>query len=513
MLAVYDVSNPCNYRCNYCRNDWSTESNIKHSELKDIKKIIDKIVERGFKTISYTGGEFFLIPFWKDILMYASEKGLSNQVITNASLIEEKDIEFLERHLKRISVSFHSADKKQYNKIMGITDSGLFNKVLKNLKLIGESCMDLGIFFSPLWENYMSFFQTIKILKDKGIQITDVNLNRILPVGKAEGFLKKPLGYFEHALLIQQLVQINNELGINAYGEAYPLCFLNNVIENEEIIEKVNRSCIIGRKALALDSNGNIKLCPCAEKRVGASILDTAEVLDKNKCIEEFTEGRWRSEYCKNCSYWENCLGGCHASRGEMFSDDSLILDDEVVFKEGINNEFFDLLIDLYRPFLGNSFKKVPTAYTIFSKHKYKHPIGIIAIKNTKTNANFIEISLIPQLRGGYYSFIVLRKLFLLHPELKKIGWTSHKANIPSMKVLKKLRGGFFEKTVTNKNRIEAEGFFKVDGQAVYSMQKALDKQIELSAPMYNGWLEGYKTRTEELEKLTTYLEEYNEGN
>ncbi len=515
IMSVYDVSNPCNYRCAYCRNDWSDESNTKHSQLADVKEIIDCIVKSGFKSISFTGGEFFLIPFWKDILVYAIEKGLTNQVITNASLIKEEDIEFLQKYVKRVNVSFHSADNKQYNEIMGITDSKVLKKVISNLKLMGNRGIELGIFFSPLRTNYKSFFKTIKKLKDNDIQITDVNLNRILPVGNAEVFLneEKPLGYFEHAILIQQLLKINNELGINAYAEAYPLCFLNKLIDGEEIIKNINRPCIMGRQALALDNKGRIKLCPCTGLSINASINCIEKGIDRDIEFAKYSEGQWRNDFCKECKYWANCLGGCHSSRGELFSDDSLIIDDEIELKNGIDNEFFDLLIELYRPFLGTSFKKVPTAYTVFSKNKYKHPIGIIAIKKTKTGANFLEIALIPDVRETYYSFLVFRKLISLHPKLEKLGWTAYKENLPSMKILKKLEGGFFEKTVTNKGRKEAEGFFKVNGEATRTMQEALDKQIKLTKPKFGKWLEEYKARDKESEKLKNYLDGYYEDN
>jgi len=515
MVAIYDVSNPCNYRCTYCRNDWDDNKNLNHTKLEDIKNIIDNISGHGFKAISYTGGEFFLIPFWREVLSYAKEKGLINQVITNAALIKDEDIQFLEEHVKRINVSFHSSNKKLYKEIMGIKDNSVFDKVINNLKAIAQSKMELGIFFSPLRSNYEDFYKTIRDLQKEEIEITDVNLNRILPVENAKDFFaeEKPLGYFEHRVLIQQLIQINKKLGIDAFAEAYPICYLDKIISDKELIKKINRPCIVGRKAIAIDSEGNLKICPCTAHLMSATIKDTKERIVGDKIIKEFNNDQWRNNYCDDCSDWRDCLGACHSSQGAVFSDDNLLIDDEVELKEGIEDDFFDLLIDLYDPFLGSSFRNAKIAYTVFSKNKYKHPIGIIALKEPSYANYFLEIAIIPQLKGKYYSFLILEKLSELHPKITKVGWTSHKANLPSMKVLQKLRGGFFEDTVKRKRRKEGEGFYRVEGKATKKMRKSLNKQIQLTKPKFEEWLKDYKERDEEQRKLKKYLEEYNENN
>lgn len=108
LFISYDVSYPCNYRCVYCRNDWEDKKNCGFPELKVVASIIDKIASAGANRIIYTGGEFFLLPFWKDVLEYGLKKGLHNWIITNGALIEPKEIEYLEERVERINISFHA---------------------------------------------------------------------------------------------------------------------------------------------------------------------------------------------------------------------------------------------------------------------------------------------------------------------------------------------------------------------------------------------------------------------
>jgi len=262
--AIYDVAVPCNYRCIYCRNDWEKPENSIQPPFEQVKTVIDKLHDLNIKRIILTGGEFFAVPYWKELLTYLKQKKLTTRVITNAALINPEDIPFLEKHVEKINVSFHTADKKLYKKIMGIRDESIFDRVIQNLQKLGESKVRLGIFFSPLRDNFRQFYNTILFLKESGIDISQVSLNRIIPTQHTLTYFEEeqPLSYFEHKLLIEQLIKINRELHIDAYAEAYPLCFLKTIIADDELLKKINQPCIVGRRAIAVNNNGTLKLCP-----------------------------------------------------------------------------------------------------------------------------------------------------------------------------------------------------------------------------------------------------------
>jgi len=194
--------------------------------------------------------------------------------------------------------------------------------------------------------------------------------------------------------------------------------------------------------------------------------------------------------------------------QGENRSEDSLVIDDEVQFKEGIDTRFMDFMIKLYKPFLNTSYKKARYRYTVLSKHKYHHPVGFIAVDRTTPTAQFIEIALIPDLKEKYYALLTLQKLFQTLP-FEKYGWTVDKANYPSVRLLEKLGGGFYENTVLNKKRIKAEGFFRVDRPVSKKMQDALQLLKPQAKKKFCEWLKEYNAREKERQALHRYLEEY----
>ena len=510
--AIYDVSSPCDYRCVYCRNDWTDVLNEVHADFEKIKENLNSFKKNGFSRVVFTGGEFFIIPFWKDVVEYSVKLDLEIWIITNGYSINKEYMEFLGKYVKRINISFHAHNSKLYNQIMVSPSKNAFNIVLENMKRINENNIELGIFFSPIKSNVDFLYNTIRKIKDSGIQITDVNVNRIVKTQSTEKYFKqeKPLNLFEHKSLVMQTCRINNELEIKAILEAYPYCFFKEVLNDIENIELINQPCFLGRKAIAFNVDGSMKLCPATHFAISRPI-STENKISNNREIKEFNLFKWRNKKCNKCQYWNKCFGGCHAANGDLFSDDPLLIDDEVELIKGIDNAFFDILILLYNPFLSSAYKKADIQYTVFSK-KYNYPIGIVALNKTKAGGRFFEIALIPSVKGKFYSFLVINKFIKQHP-FDKIGWTVHKANLPSIKLLEKLNGGFFGKTVKNKKRIEAEGFFRPEGKVSKNMKQCLNKLIPESTEKFQEWLKEYGFRKNEFEKLNNYLKEYSNEN
>lgn len=496
--AIADIYPSCNFRCVYCRNDWQIPKNNQIPGLEKILGVIDGILRHPFRTMILTGGEFFSGPHWREVLVYLKKRGVSVRIVSNAALLEPVDIPFLEEHAEQINVSFHAPDKKLYGRILGSQEEKTFDRVVNNLRLLSASRLRISVFFPPLRANFQYFFKTIQFLREAGIRLDHVNLNRIIPTQHTLEYMKeeKPLGYFEHKFLIEQLIHIREELATDAQAEAYPLCFLRSFISDGELISKINQPCLLGLNAIAFDLEGDRKTCPAAGFFLGDDVL------------AQFKEKRRRNPSCNQCPNWEQCYGGCFTSKGESCSEDTLLIGDEVDFREGMEPEFFDLLARLYKPFLSSAYKKARFQYTVFSRRQYAWPIGIIAVNKSSVGAHFLEIALVPGLREKYYSFLIFNKLTGMLP-VRKYGWTAHKANYPSVSLLEKLQGGFLENTVQNIRRVEAEGFFKVGQPVSQKMQTALRTLKPQAAEKYRQWLAEFETRDREKRELQNYLKGY----
>ncbi|MGE5342306.1 MAG: hypothetical protein ACM3SY_12590 [Candidatus Omnitrophota bacterium] len=411
-----------------------------------IPQIIDEINRSNPQTVILINNTFFSFPNWKEILTSIKQTGTSIDLIANTPTLQPEDFTFLETHIERISIPFPSSDKKIFNHLMGTTKKNVFDTTIENLHKLGNSTIKTGIFFSPSKINCHSLFNTTQFLKEKEISISHIILNhRIAPQKNQD------LSFFEHKTLINQLLHIHQELHIEPFAESYPISFLENIIDDKKQIQHFRHPYFMGNNTLTIDIE-NEKPSPIT-----------------------------------------------------AISDDSLTIDDHIELKEGISTTFLDLLFNLYQPFLSTGYRKARHQFTAVSKHKYLHPIGFIAVNHTSANADFIQIALIPDLKEKYYSFLILHKLFEKLP-IEKYGWTVHKANYPSISLLERLNGGFYESTIKNLKRVEAEGFFKVHSPVSKKMQAALQYLKSQAKDDYCHWLTEFNRRTDEKQALKKYL-------
>lgn len=81
------ITGYCNLNCEFC---CGAPKGLKGPNLKDFKKIVDKIVDSGVTTLVFTGGEPLLKPHIEKYLKYAKEKGLEVYLSTNGLLLSNK---------------------------------------------------------------------------------------------------------------------------------------------------------------------------------------------------------------------------------------------------------------------------------------------------------------------------------------------------------------------------------------------------------------------------------------
>ena len=137
----WHITFKCNYHCLFCfRPDFGKECN-----LKQAKKIIDKLAKAGLKKISWGGGEPLL---WKgifELIAYTHSLGISTMLITNAELLTKKDIRQLAPVLDWLNLPLDGSNEKiqvlmtrkkvHFRRIMEIITFIRENKINIKLKL------------------------------------------------------------------------------------------------------------------------------------------------------------------------------------------------------------------------------------------------------------------------------------------------------------------------------------------------------------------------------------------
>ena len=146
------LTQDCNFRCKYCI--YSEEKNLKQrSHMKKTmtfetaKKAIlfyrDHAVDSIMYNVGFYGGEPLLEwPLLKEVVLFAEKelmgKLLTFSITTNASLLTESVVEFLEKHNISVLVSFDGVKSVNDKNRVFQNGMGTSDVVLKNIKMIKE---------------------------------------------------------------------------------------------------------------------------------------------------------------------------------------------------------------------------------------------------------------------------------------------------------------------------------------------------------------------------------------
>lgn len=302
------------------------------NNLSTLEQIFVAAQNLGIYNCFFTGGEFFLHPAWKEILILAKKHNLRRFIITNGSLINAEDIDFIAEHVQGICLSFHAATPKIYTHVMGIEDLQAQYRIRN---VIGEiSCRGIPVtlFFSPLHHNAHELKATVDYLQDLGkLKLARVNINRILPVGYAQDIdrLGINLTIDDHRALAVDAVKLK-QAGVDVKFEGLPMCFLSNLLNysmSETADLDIIAKCMMGYHAVAVDYDGFLKACPCTGELLKPMIFDLKPA-DLEFCtIRSFLGlNSWQSLLCKQCSFEQQCGGGCPmACFGNIAAPDPLV--------------------------------------------------------------------------------------------------------------------------------------------------------------------------------------------
>ena len=124
----------CNFRCTMCQVS-SPDFHSKNMELETFQKVIRE--NKQLIKIKLQGmGEPLVNKHLFDMIRFAKEYGIGTEIISNGSLLNEKNINFLlDNKLSKLTVSIDGATKKTFENIRIKSN---FDIVIKNSKLFSK---------------------------------------------------------------------------------------------------------------------------------------------------------------------------------------------------------------------------------------------------------------------------------------------------------------------------------------------------------------------------------------
>ena len=158
----FELTYSCNLSCRHC---YIAHEKEKELTFKEITSILDQLVEMGTFYLCFTGGEIFTKRDFWDIAWYAREKGFFLILLTNGTLITDKDVDELRRlNPAGIEISLLGAKPETHDSITNIP--GSFDRTVSTITKLVEQGIRVTTKTTLMKRNIIEY-QEIKSLSER----------------------------------------------------------------------------------------------------------------------------------------------------------------------------------------------------------------------------------------------------------------------------------------------------------------------------------------------------------
>ena len=330
----WGLTSACNLKCKHCYNSSGGLRGKNELDLDKTKKVVDKLLANGVKTINYGTGESGLVPEFWELTKYVHSKWIIQGLTTNGWSVNKNTIGLIKKYFNDIDVSLDFPNKEEHNQFRGSQHS--WNWATTALKLLKQHEIDFSIVVCLTAKNCSqeNLDRFLTISKQYGC---DLRINWFRPTGR---------GKTNHELKLN-IDQVNNSfiyLVNNSVIKALPDPYFSALLNINSRI-----GCPCGKDSFRITPTG--KVVPCV---YFTNELENINILsnDFNDIInsQPFLDINNRQiEFCQDCEYHKYCRGGC-ASRaylefGSMNEPDAFCYK-----KAGLKENPFQTLNPIYHP-------------------------------------------------------------------------------------------------------------------------------------------------------------------
>ncbi len=281
----FQINDVCNQHCIFC-NRPPRGSEVSAISLKDAKKRIDKIVEdKSVTRIIFTGGEPTMHPELKEIVRYSADKGITTEIQTNGTVLEEEDYKELKTAgLSIVNFAWHSHEEEKSCLMRGVNFG--FEKIERSIMAAAKAGLCVHVIHVINKVNYADLSEFIDRIKEIGLNRFDMWLNLSLVVP-------------------DEFAWQNRDEVVPSHGEVKPY-----------LIEACGK-CVEYR--MPFDISEIVPLCivPGFEDRVVSTVFMTDGIVitddyDEGKRLLDFSikdDRTMKAPQCESCSLSPICTG------------------------------------------------------------------------------------------------------------------------------------------------------------------------------------------------------------
>ena len=318
-IVTWNITNKCNLRCIYCANINNYINSVKELNEKEKFKIIKKLADYDIKYIGLTGGEFFIIRNWIDIVRRLADYNFKITINTNGTLLNQKNIIYLKKYLDyidSISVTLDGHTKESHDRTRG---EGTFNRILNNLKIAQAEGIPFDVSWSLTSQNYIHLKSMIVLCENIGAK--GLSIGTLEPIGLGKHlsknlFINKNQLKMFTGLFYRVYLSYKGPLKMSL---SYPFSFL---VDPETLVPlireyrkswKIKSNCGIFSSRLFIDPGGNIIPCNFIQKPLTNFLEVDLYEFWNSSLAEKWRRISQKPKGCKSCPYVDIC-GGCRAA-------------------------------------------------------------------------------------------------------------------------------------------------------------------------------------------------------
>lgn len=285
------VGHTCNNRCIHCFME-DTRFDLKLKKLpldktfSQLKKSIKKYSEKGYKNITFTGGEVTIRSDFFDLARFVKERKMKIAIQSNGRAFADKTfsekIMDIEPSLS-VTIPLHSTEETVHDRITRV--DGSFKQTITGIRNIVElECKNITIKTVIHKLNYTDVENIAKFAKELGaIQYTistpQMNGNHHI------NWKNMAVDHTKSAHYIKKAIDSSRNTGLKVSYDAIPFCFMEGY---EKYNSDIETSIIPNIKG-----DNNIR-----ESDTKENILYDLEVGRRTKV-----------NICKQCKYFNVCMG------------------------------------------------------------------------------------------------------------------------------------------------------------------------------------------------------------
>lgn len=294
-----ELSSRCNLACDYC---FSSRGPLDSRALDraTADRVLYEADELGTVQVTITGGEPLVVPYWREYVAQARERGLSVTMQTNATLIGSAEADYLARHQVAVHVSFDSHLAELHDARRGA--DGSLDLALRGTDLLYDRHVPLKVSVMATSDNFATLVESVQFFSRRYARAV-VNIDRVVPLRDDTNvtYLSEEDFWVAIQPYLSQQTRPGRICGdANGYGYGEP-------------------ECGVGYSLAHLTSDGELAGCPTLTSRVSEDVAGVS--IHERTLADAWLSGealggllQANCGVAAHCESGKNCGGGCRSN-------------------------------------------------------------------------------------------------------------------------------------------------------------------------------------------------------